>query len=191
MPQRQRRQPHALSAAERRAVLGVLSSDRFADAAAAQVWATLLDEGTYLALVSTMYRLLREGGQARDRRRQARHPAHVKPELVATGPNQVWSWDITKLRGPAKWTSFYLYVVLDVFSREVVGWLLAARESATLAERLLAETITRERVDRGPAHDPRRPRHLYGQQAGRAATGRPRRHQKPQPAPRQQRQPLQ
>ncbi len=86
IPQRQRRQPHALSgrAAERRTVLGVLHSDRFADAAAAQVWATLLDEGTYLALVSTMYRLLREGGQARDRRRQARHPAHVKPELVAT-----------------------------------------------------------------------------------------------------------
>lgn len=147
MPQQQRAQPHALAPVERAAVLSVLSSDRFADAAPAQVWATLLDEGTYLASQSTMYRLLRGCGQSRERRRQARHPAHVKPELVATKPNQVWSWDITKLHGPVKWTYYYLYVVLDVFSRKAVGWLLAPRESATLAERLLAETITRERVD--------------------------------------------
>ncbi len=145
---RHRAQPHALTLAERDEVLAVLSSDRFADAAPAQVWATLLDEGTYLASQSTMYRLLRQCGQSRERRRQARHPAHVKPELVATVPNQVWSWDITKLRGPAKWTSYYLYVVLDVFSRKAVGWLLAPRESAALAERLLGETISRERVDR-------------------------------------------
>jgi putative transposase len=96
VPQRQRPQPHALTVAERAEVLGVLSSDRFTDAAPAQVWATLLDEGTYLASESTMYRLLRESGQSRERRRQARHPAHVKPELVATEPNQVWSWDIER-----------------------------------------------------------------------------------------------
>ena len=148
IPQRERVQPHALSAQERAEVLTVLGSDRLADAAPAQVWATLLDEGTYLASVSSMYRLLRGAGQTRERRRQATHPAHVKPELLASAANQVWSWDITKLHGPAKWTYYYLYVVLDVFSRKTVGWLLADRESAELAERLLAETITREGVSR-------------------------------------------
>ena len=98
---------------------------RFADLAPDEVWATLLDEGTYLGSVSTYYRVLREAGESRERREQATHPAAVKPELVATGPNQVWSWDITKLHGPAKWTYFYLYVILDIFSRYVVGWMVA------------------------------------------------------------------
>jgi putative transposase len=108
-----------------------------------------LDEGTYLASVSSMYRLLRERDQVRERRAQARRPPTVKPELVATGPNQVWSWDITKLAGPQKWNWFHLYVILDVFSRYAVGWLVAPRESAALAEGLIAEAI----FDQGVGHD--------------------------------------
>ena len=143
-------QPAALSAAEREQVLAVLHSDRFADAAPAQVWATLLDEGVYLASESTFYRLLRSvHGDVRERRAQATHPARVKPELIATKPNQVWSWDITKLHGPAKWTYFYLYVVMDVYSRKAVGWMVATRETADLAEALLAETIATEKVPAG------------------------------------------
>jgi len=140
-------QPAALSAGERARVLAVLHSERFADAAPAQVWATLLDEGVYLASEATFYRLLRaEHGDVRERRSQATHPARVKPELIATGPNTVWSWDITKLHGPAKWTYFYLYAVMDVYSRKAVGWMVATRESAALAESLLAETIAAEGV---------------------------------------------
>jgi len=140
-------QPAALSSDERAEVLAVLHSERFCDAAPAQVWATLLDENLYLASESTFYRLLRDvHGDVRDRRAQATHPAKVKPELVAHGPNQVWSWDITKLHGPAKWTYFYLYAVIDVYSRKTVGWMVATRESAKLAESLLAQTITAENV---------------------------------------------
>jgi putative transposase len=124
----------------------VLHDERFADQAPASVWAGLLDEGVYLASVSTMYRLLRARGETGDRRRHAVHPARVKPELVAARPNQVWSWDITKLHGPAKWTYYSLYVILDVYSRYAVGWMVATREAATLAERLLADTITAQRV---------------------------------------------
>jgi putative transposase len=102
-----RRQPRALSTAERQAILDVLHSDRFADLAPAEVWAILLDEGVYLGSESTFYRLLRQVGEVRERRRQATHPATVKPELVAAAPNMVWSWDITKLRGPEKWTYYY------------------------------------------------------------------------------------
>jgi putative transposase len=142
------RSPRALSAAEADHIVDVLDSERFCDAAPAQVWATLLDEGTYLASVSTLYRLLRARHQVRERRLVARRPAHVKPELVATGPNQVWSWDITKLAGPYKWTWFHLYVVLDVFSRLAVGWLVAARESARLAEELIAEAIYAQGIGR-------------------------------------------
>ena len=127
----------------------MLNSERFCDQAPAQVWATLLDEGRYLASVSTMYRILRSQHQVRERRRQARHPAHVKPELVATGPNQVWSRDITKLAGPHKWTWFHLYVVLDVWSRYAVGWLVAPRESARLAEELIAACVTDEQIPDG------------------------------------------
>jgi len=139
-------QPRALSAAERQQVLEVLHQERFWDAAPASVYATLLDEGVYLASIATMYRLLRQAGETGDRRRHATHPAAVKPELLATAPNQVWSWDITKLHGPAKWVYYYLYVILDVFSRYVVGWMVAHGEAAALAERLLADTIAAQQV---------------------------------------------
>jgi putative transposase len=130
--------------------LDVLHAERFWDQAPSSVYATLLDEGTYLASIATMYRLLlRTHGETGDRRRHATHPARVKPELVADGPNQCWSWDITKLHGPAKWTYYYLYVLLDIYSRYVVGWMVAAREAAALAERLLADAITAQQVDGG------------------------------------------
>jgi putative transposase len=149
----------ALSEEERAAVLEQLHSERFVDASPAQVYATLLDEGTYLASERTMYRILAAAGESGERRDQLRHPAYAKPELLATGPNQLWSWDITKLKGPATWSWFYLYVLLDASSRYVTGWLLASRESGVLADRLIAETVAREGVtggltihaDRGPA----------------------------------------
>jgi putative transposase len=143
---RESAQPRALSVAEREHVLAVLNGERSADMAPAAVYATLLDEGTYLCSQSTMYRLLRERGQTGDRRRHATHPAAVKPELVAHQPNSVWSWDITKLRGPAKWTYYYLYVILDIFSRYVVGWMVASRESKVLAERLIAQTLAAQHI---------------------------------------------
>ncbi len=142
------RQPRALSAAEQAAVLDVLHSERFVDAAPETVYATLLDEGVYLCSVPTTYRLLRARGETGDRRRHATHPPRVKPELVATQPNSVWSWDITKLRGPAKWTWYYLYVILDIYSRYAVGWMVASRESAILAERLFSETIRKQHIAR-------------------------------------------
>lgn len=148
IPHRQRRQPRALSAAEQQAILDTLHSDRFADLAPAEVWATLLDEGVYLGSESTFYRLLRQAGEVLERRAQATHPAKVKPELVANGPNAVWSWDITKLRGPAKWTYYYLYVILDIFSRYAVGWMVASRESAALAEVLIRQTCAKQGIDR-------------------------------------------
>jgi len=146
---RERRQPRALASSERQAIVDVLHSDRFADAAPAEVWATLLDEGTYLGSVSTFYRVLRERGEVRERRRQATHPPTVKPELMASAPNQVWSWDITKLHGPAKWTYYYLYVILDIFSRYVTGWMVATRESAALAETLISETCAKQQISSG------------------------------------------
>ena len=139
-------QPRALSEAERATVLTTLHCERFADTAPATVYATLLDEGTYLCSESTMYRLLRQRGEVRERRLQATHPATVKPELVAPQPNECWSWDITKLKGPAKWTCFHLYVILDIFSRYVVGWMIAPRESAELAKQLIAQTVVRHDV---------------------------------------------
>jgi len=139
-------QPRALEAAERQALLDVLHGERFVDQAPAEVYATLLDEGSYLASISTMYRVLRAEGEVAERRRQATHPPTVKPELVADAPNRVWSWDITKLLGPAKWTYYYLYVILDIFSRYAVGWMVAERESAALAQRLLDHTITKQHI---------------------------------------------
>jgi putative transposase len=133
--------PNALTAAERDAVLAALNSSRFADKSVAQVWATLLDEGTYLCSMSSMHRILRAVGQSRERRRQATHPPRVKPELLATKPGQVWSWDITKLRGPARGVYYDLYVVLDIFSRYVVGWTVAAGEDAHLAKELIAGAV--------------------------------------------------
>jgi hypothetical protein len=155
-----RPQPRALSAAERQQVVHVLHDERFWDAAPASIYATLLDEGSYLASVATMYRLLRAHGETGDRRRHATHPARVKPELLATAPNQCWSWDITKLAGPAKWTWYHLYVILDVYSRYVVGWMVAHREAAALAERLLADTITAQQAPAGQltVHADRAPR---------------------------------
>ena len=142
-------QPRALSPTERQAVLGVLHDERFVDQAPASVYATLLDEGTYLASISTMYRLLAERGETGDRRRHASHPPRVKPELVATAANQVWSWDITKLLGPRKWTWYHLYVILDIYSRYVPGWLLAPREDARLAEQLLADSCFKQGIAPG------------------------------------------
>jgi putative transposase len=147
-PWQRRAQPRALSPTERDTVRALLNSPQFVDKAPATVYHELLDEGVYLASISTMYRIMRAHGEVRERRRQATHPARVKPELVATQPNQVYSWDITKLLGPAKWTYFYLYVIIDIYSRYVVGWLIAERESALLAEKLLADTIAKQRVDR-------------------------------------------
>jgi len=122
--------PRALSALERQEVLDVLHTDRFVDKAPTEVYATLLDEGIYHCSVRTMYRVLDEAGEIRERRNQARHPQYKAPELLATAPNQVWSWDITKLLGPVKWTYFYLYVIMDIFIRYVVGWMIAPCESS-------------------------------------------------------------
>lgn len=141
--------PLALDAAERSALLDVLNSERFAHCAPATVYATLLDEGVYLGSVRTMYRLLANDGQTRERRAQRVHPAYAKPELLATDPNQVWSWDITKLKGPCKWTCFHLYVILDIFSRYVVGWMIAPQESAELAETLIADTVAKQAIAPG------------------------------------------
>lgn len=135
--------PRALSPVEQAAVLTTLDSERFVDRAPAEVVATLLDEGTYLCSERTMYRLLAKRAPVRERRNQREHPTYAKPELIATAPNQVWSWDITKLLGPQKWTYYYLYVLLDIYSRKAVGWMLADRENANLAGRLIEETCTK------------------------------------------------
>ena len=178
--------PRALSVVERDAVLGVLRSERFVDSSPAQVWATLLDEGRYLCSERTMYRLLAEHQEVRERRDQLTHPAYARPELLAEGPNQVWSWDITKLLGPAKWTYHYLYVILDVFSRYVVGWTVQPGESATLAEQLIAQATTQQQINRGQLTL----RQLHEVEAGRLPARRPRRHQEPLPALYLHRQPL-
>ena len=140
--------PRALTVVERQGVLDLLHT-RFIDQAPAQVHATLLDEGTYLCSPRTMYRVLDAAHEIKERRDQVRRPHYAAPELLATRPNEVWSWDITKLMGPAKWTYFYLYVILDIFSRYVVGWMLAPRESAALAERLIAETCAKHGIQPG------------------------------------------
>lgn len=141
--------PRALSTTERAEVLALLHEPRFADQAPAEVYATLLEEDRYIASVRTMYRVLAENAEVRDRRNQLRHPNHKPPELLATGPNQVWSWDITKLQGPVKWSYFYLYVVMDVFSRYVVAWMVAPCESATLATRLIETACERQGIQPG------------------------------------------
>lgn len=147
LPAMRPRSPMALSEAERQQVLELLHSERFVDQAPPTVYATLLDEGQYLCSVRTMYRILAEAEEVRERRNQCRHPVYAKPELLATAPNQVWSWDITKLKGPEKWTYFYLYVILDIFSRYVVGWMVAQRETAALAKRLIAESCQKQAID--------------------------------------------
>ena len=130
-------------------ILDLLHSDRFVDKSPAEVYATSLDEGKYLCSERTMYRILAEHGEVGERRNQLRHPVYEKPELLATVSNEVWSWDITKLKGPAKWTYFYLYVILDIFSRYVVGWMIAHRESAILAKRLIADTCAKQGIKDG------------------------------------------
>jgi len=139
----------ALNAAERAAVLDVLHEPRFVDESPATVYATLLDEDAYLCSESTMYRILRAAGEVRERRAQATHPATVKPELLAGAANTVWSWDITKLRGPARRVFYHLYSVLDIYSRYTVGWMIADREDARLAERLLADSVANQDINRG------------------------------------------
>lgn len=145
-PRKEYRPDRSLSESERQQVLEVLHADRFVDQPPGEVYATLLDEGIYLCSVRTMYRILEAEGEVRERRDQARHPAYAKPELLATQPNQLWSWDITKLLGPAKWTYYYLYVILDGFSRYGVGWMVAHRESAELAKRLIRESCRKQGI---------------------------------------------
>lgn len=154
------RPARALSNEERQEVLGVLREERFVDLSPREVYAILLDEGRYLCSPSTMYRILAASEEVRERRNQLRHPAHPRPELLATGPNELWSWDITKLKGPVKWSYYHLYVLLDVFSRFVVGWTVASRESATIARQLIEESCAKQGIlpgqlivhaDRGPA----------------------------------------
>jgi putative transposase len=159
-PPGQMRSPRALSNQERDAVRRLLNSERFQDRALREVYAAELDAGRYHCSVRTMYRILEADESSRERRKQLSHPQYKKPQLLATRPNQVWSWDITKLLGPQKWTYYYLYVILDIFSRYVVGWMLAHRESADLARRLILETVLKQQVvaeqltihsDRGPS----------------------------------------
>jgi len=137
---------HALSQAERQTILATLHEPRFVDVAPPQVYAQLLEEGRYLCSIRTMYRLLAANNELRERRAVASRVVYTKPELLATRPNEVWSWDITKLKGPAKWTYYYLYVILDIFSRYVVGWMIAQRESAILAKRLIAESCRKQQI---------------------------------------------
>lgn len=141
--------PRALLPREKAEVRQLLNSVRFQDQAPREVYATLMDEGKYLCSWRTMYRILDENREVRERRNQLQHPHYVKPELLATQPNQLWSWDITKLLGPAKWTYYYLYNILDVFSRYSVGWLIAERESASLAQELIAATCIRQGIQPG------------------------------------------
>ena len=139
-------QNRALSATERQAVLDLMREPRFVDLAPAEIYATLLDEGIYYCSIRTMYRILNENNEVRERRNQLRHPEYKKPELLAEAPNQVWSWDITKLMGPAKWTYFYLYVIIDIFSRRVVGWCVADAENAALFKMLFDDAIAKHQV---------------------------------------------
>lgn len=138
----------ALRGDERQAVLDVLHEERFQDEPPAQVYAALLDENRYLCSERTMYRILEAEGEVKERRNQLEHPSYAKPELLAEGPNEVWSWDITKLKGSAKWTYYYLYVILDIFSRYTVGWMVATRESAALARRLIEDTCRKQQIVR-------------------------------------------
>ena len=140
--------PRGLTADEKETVRSVLNSERFQEASPRQVYAVLLDEGVYHCHWRTMYRVLAENDEVRERRNQLRHPVYQKPELLATGPNQVWSWDITRLKGPAKWSYFYLYVILDIYSRYIVGWLIAPQESEALARQLVSESCRKQQIDK-------------------------------------------
>jgi putative transposase len=141
--------PLALKPSEREEVVTLLDSPRFLDRSPAAVYATLLDEGKYICSIRTMYRLLKERGEVRERRAHVQRPSYVKPELLAVAPNQLWSWDITKLHGPAKWSYFYLYVILDVYSRYVVGWMVAHAEQKSLAVALIQDTCKKQAIKPG------------------------------------------
>ena len=186
-PAPKRLSPRALTADEKKAVLAVLHEDRFIDLAPSEVYATLLDEGVFLCSERSMYRVLAENQEVRERRAQLRHPKYAAPELLATGPNQLWSWDITKLHGPTKWRYFYLYVILDVFSRYVVGWMVAPRESKALAERFIRETCERQGILPGQltVHADR-----GSSMKSKPVARRPRGHQEPLAPARLQRQPF-
>ena len=168
---------------ERKHVLDGLASARFVDRSPAEVVATLLDEDLYLCSERTMYRILSTNQPVRQRRNQLSHPPYTKPELVATGPNQTWSWDITRLLGPKRWTYFYLYVLLDIFSRYVVGWMVAERENATLAATLIEQTCLKQGIEpQGlTLHSDRRRTH--DQQVHRPTPRRPRSHSLLEPPP--------
>ena len=140
--------PNALTEAERQRILSVLRSVEYCDLAPAQVWARLLDDGIYLCSISTMYRLLAIAGENRERRRQRTHPARTRPELIARRPNQVWSWDITKLQGPTRGVYYELFVIIDIFSRYVVGWMVSPAETGALAEAFIADTLARHGIGR-------------------------------------------
>jgi putative transposase len=148
-PQPRPSPPRALTDAERTVVLAHLHSERFQDRSPSEVYGTLLDEGVYCCSIRTLYRLLAAQGETRERRDQLTHPSYEKPQLLATAPNQLWSWDITKLLGPAKWTYFYLYVILDVFSRYAVGWMIADREGKELARQFIAATCEKQEIAPG------------------------------------------
>lgn len=145
-PRKRPSPPRALTTAERAIVLAHLHAERFQDRSPSEVYGTLLDEGVYCCSIRTLYRLLAAEGETRERRDQLVHPPYKKPQLLATAPNQLWSWDITKLLGPAKWTYFYLYVILDVFSRYVVGWMVAEREGKQLARHFIAATCLKQQI---------------------------------------------
>jgi putative transposase len=145
-PSKPRQNHRALSQAEETAVLALLNSEAYVDQSPYQVYAHLLDQGNHLCSVRTMYRILQKDTATRERRNQLSHPTYTKPELLAVTPNQVWSWDITKLKGPEKWTYYYLYVIMDIYSRYIVGWMLAERESGSLARQLISETIAKETI---------------------------------------------
>ena len=141
--------PLALSFEERNNVLDILHEERFVDKAPCEIYAALLDEKRYVCSIRTMYRILEQEQELKERRKQVCRPQYVKPELLATGPNQVWSWDITKLKGPVKWTYYYLYVIMDIWSRYVVGWMVAQRELSVLAVKLIDETMKKQLIQPG------------------------------------------
>jgi transposase InsO family protein len=180
----------ALSPLERQSVLDVLHEERFVDLAPPQVYAELLEEGRFLCSIRSMYRYLEAAREVKERRDIRRHPPAVKPRLVATAPNQVWTWDITKLAGPVKGVWFHLSVVLDLFSRYVVAWMIALKALARLARRLLREAFLREGVQSGPAHRPLRSWIPDDRPVGHRAVGHPRRGAESEPAPRPRRQPV-
>jgi len=150
-PVKETRSKHfrALSEEEEKEVLECLNSERFQDKSPAEVYATVLDEGNYLCSLPTMYRILRKHKQVRERRNQLQHPNYKKPELLAEKANQVWSWDITKLLGPKKWTYYYLYVIMDIYSRYIVGWMVAHAENSSLAQRFIQDTCKKQNIHPG------------------------------------------